>query len=189
MGAERVDDSGVYSPREDSFLMCDILKNNEDKMKGKCVVDLGTGSGILAVEMAKHAKLVIATDISKNAVRYVKKYMKMKNSDNVFFVVCDLLNGIKKADWVVFNPPYLPTEKPGRIGDHTTDGGTEGCELILRFLRDFKNSNIPAAFLLFSSLSNPRKILTEMKNLGIKFEKVANKKIFFEELYVYLLKK
>jgi HemK-related putative methylase len=179
----------VYSPREDSFLMCEVLKKHLDKIDGKKVMDVGTGSGIVALEVSENAKLVVAGDVSKSAIRYAKKKFTSEKLKNAAVVVCDLMSCLKDIDVVIFNPTYLPRDDGDQHHDITVDGGNEGCEVIIRFLREFKNSDAKMAFLLFSSLSNPEKIIDSMRKLKINFEKVAHKKMFFEELYVYLLKK
>ena len=182
------DACSVYFPREDSFLLCDVLKKHVDEIKGKVVMDVGTGSGIIASELAKHAKLVVAGDINKDAIRYARKEFVSQKLKNVLPVICDLASCVKNVDVLVFNPPYLPEDENG-IHDVALDGGKHGCEVIMRFLRQFSNSDAKAAFLIFSSLSSPARIIREMRKLGIKFENVGHKRIFFEELYVYLLKK
>ena len=69
----------AYTPKEDSFMMLEQVKRYS---KGN-VLDMGTGSGILAIEAAKKAKKVIAADIDKEALKEAEnnaKKQKIKNN-------------------------------------------------------------------------------------------------------------
>lgn len=73
-------------------------------------VDIGTGSGAIAVTLALEAKArVIATDISIAALRVASANAKRLGAD-VGFVCCDLASALRSGafDLVVSNPPYVP---------------------------------------------------------------------------------
>ena len=65
----------IYEPEEDSFL----LKKFVEKYSRGLVLDMGTGSGILAETAMKTADFVIALDIDKEAVKYCEKNIKGNN--------------------------------------------------------------------------------------------------------------
>ena len=88
----------IYAAREDSFLLAKYVNKFS---KGK-VLDLGTGSGIQAEAALKHTKNVLAVDINKEAVNYVKKKGIKAKVGNLFSEID------KKFDLIIFNPPYLP---------------------------------------------------------------------------------
>ena len=100
----------VYEPREDSFL---ILHQIRRFAKGN-VLDMGTGSGILAIEAAKYADRVIAADINKDALEFAKEQARANGVINTKFVLSDLFSYFEqhpvKFDLIIFNPPYLPED-------------------------------------------------------------------------------
>ena len=91
-----------------------------------------------------------------------------------------------RFDLIIFNPPYLPEDKYDKEKD--TTAGRKGYELILKFLEEAKeyldkNGEI---LLLFSSFSKPKIILRYADKIGYNSKLLAKKRIFFEELFVYL---
>ena len=61
--------SEIYEPREDTFLMLEEVRRFA---KGN-VLEIGTGSGILALIAAETAKHVIGVDINQEAVEFASK--------------------------------------------------------------------------------------------------------------------
>ena len=106
--------SSVLIPRpETEELVKLILKEDLD---GKDILDIGTGSGCIAISLAKNfpnAK-VTALDISKDALNVAKENTKLNNVE-VNFINADIFKykSDKKYDVIVSNPPYvLESEKP-----------------------------------------------------------------------------
>ncbi|MBI5390433.1 methyltransferase [Candidatus Woesearchaeota archaeon] len=167
----------LYEPAEDSFLLRDHLK---PYAKGR-VLDMGTGSGILAQEAAQYADNVIAADINPEA--------RGVATQNITFIETNLFQNIKGTfDLIIFNPPYLPNVKSHC--DPALDGGKQGYEVIARFLQDAGKflKHRGHILLLFSSYSKPRKVKLLMQE-HYTFQLIATQKLFFEELYVYVLQK
>jgi release factor glutamine methyltransferase len=74
------------------------------------VIDVGTGSGAIAVTLALECSAhVIATDVSRPALAVAKKNADRLNA-KVAFLAADLLGPFapESADTVVSNPPYVP---------------------------------------------------------------------------------
>jgi release factor glutamine methyltransferase len=76
------------------------------------IVDLGTGSGCIAITLKKHLNaLVDAVDISSSALDAAKKNAKNNNVD-INFYNGDMLNPLdKKYDLIISNPPYISKEE------------------------------------------------------------------------------
>lgn len=176
----------IYQPREDSYL---IKKHIKKHSKG-IVLDMGTGSGVLAVEAAesKKVKKVVAVDIQKRVINHLKKTIKNKKIE---FVTSNLFINLKKLkfDTILFNPPYLPEEP--KLKDLTLDGGKKGHEIIEKFFKSLKpHLNKDAKILLiFSSLTNQKKVDQIIKKAGFRAKLLEKQHIFFEDLFVYLVKK
>lgn len=177
--------SSIYSPSEDSFL---LQKHIKDYAKG-ITLDLGTGSGILAIEASKFAKKVIAADINPKAIRESKK--AAKGIKNIKFVTSDLFSKVKgKFDCIIFNPPYLPSDK-NAIPDIALDAGTHGYEVIVEFLEQAVSHLKPNGKILivFSSFSKPEVILEKAEKLLLDYKLIDQQHIFFEDLFVYEISK
>ncbi|MBW3018693.1 methyltransferase [Candidatus Woesearchaeota archaeon] len=174
----------VYDPQEDSF----FLKTFVQRYAHGKVLDMGTGSGIQAVEAYRLPKVkkVWGADIDAKAIAYCRKHHK-----GITWVKSDLFSAFKGTlfDVIIFNPPYLPQEGTKRHID--LEGGKKGYEVIEKFLEKAGShlADDGIILLLFSSLSRKHKVLELIDgNLFVK-KLLGTKRMFFEELYVYLLKK
>ena len=105
--------SSVLIPRpETEELVRLMLKEDLD---GKEILDIGTGSGCIAISLAKnlHNAKVSALDISKDALEVAKENAELNNV-NIEFIHADIFEyqSDKKYDVIVSNPPYvLESEK------------------------------------------------------------------------------
>jgi len=170
----------IYEPAEDSFL---LQKYVEKYASGK-VLDIGSGSGIQAEAALKKTKNILAVDINKESVKLLKK-------KGINAKYSDLFSNVKgKFDLIIFNPPYLPEEEKEDLETKlVTTGGKYGYEILGRFFKDtkkFLNKN-GKILIVFSSLTNKKKVDSLIKKYGFKFKLLEEKGLFFERLYVYLV--
>ena len=130
----------VYVPAEDSYLLAENLVIE----KGKSVLEIGTGSGIVAMYASKLTDKVTATDINFDAIELAESNFKANNIDNIELLFGNLFEPVKdrKFDVILFNTPYLPTEEGEVIDDNLNyafDGGLNGRKVIDLFLNEVKN--------------------------------------------------
>ena len=172
--------SQVYQPDADTFLLLDAAR--AEVKPGDRVLEVGTGSGIIAAELAGVAG-VIATDINPHAGLCARE-------KGIDVVRNDLFSGIRSTfDLILFNPPYLPTLPEDRIDDwleYALDGGTTGREVIERFAEEAGRVLAPDGriLLLISSLTGLPEVRDIFYREGFTSEIVAKEKVEDENLYV-----
>lgn len=109
------------------------------------VVDVGTGSGAIAVAIAARAPMatVVAIDRSLDALRVARDNAERNGiRDRIRFVQSDLLSGTRiKADLILANLPYIPSGRmsslPGDVRSEPAlalDGGSDGLDLIRQLI-------------------------------------------------------
>ncbi|MGE5556386.1 MAG: HemK2/MTQ2 family protein methyltransferase [Methanocella sp.] len=176
----------VYEPAEDSFLFSQNLKVRRDEV----VLDLGTGSGILAVTAALKARRVLAVDLNPYAVRCAKMNAKLNGVNNVDFLQSDLFSAFSsgvKFDLVLFNAPYLPSEageEESWIG-RSWAGGADGRVVVNRFIAQVgAYLKMPGRVLLMqSTLTGVEQTLQAFQACGLNATVVATQQLpFFETL-------
>ena len=134
---------GVLVPRPESELLVDAVLTHIINLQAKVtreisVIDLGAGSGALALSVATEAPRtrVIAVEKSLEALEWLKKNVA-KISENVRVVegdVVEVLPGVK-CDIVIANPPYVPNAQtlPRDVAEHEPHialfGGETGLEI------------------------------------------------------------
>jgi len=105
-------ESGVFIPRPETERLVDEVKTLALKEKPISILDIGTGSGCIAVALATNLNNsdVMAIDISSEALKVAKINGNHHKLKNICFLKMDILQEIPKHpyDFVVSNPPYIP---------------------------------------------------------------------------------
>ena len=161
--------------------MLEIL--GKEDLAGKAVLDMGTGSGVLAIAAAKKGCSVTAVDINPAAIKLAKQNAK-KEGVGIDFVVSDLFDKIKgKFDLIIFNPPYVRTADCEMLDmqSRAWAGGIDGMQVINRFLLTARDFLKPGGkiLLLASSIDSELPEIT-----GFKVNVLKRKPLFFEQLFV-----
>ncbi len=135
----------VLIPRYETEYLVEKTINYSKKIfkdKKLNIIDLGTGSGCIAVTLAKELNSnVSAVDISKSALEIAKTNAK-ENNVNINFIENDMLNNIdNKFDIIISNPPYVKEQEEimesvklyePNIALYATDNGLHFYKQILK---------------------------------------------------------
>ncbi len=155
MGMDFLVEKGVLIPRPETEILVEEtikrLKNYKYSNKLK-IVDLGTGTGIIAISLAKFIEDVIiyATDISKKSLQIaLKNAQKHDCKDKIIFLHGDLfkpfMGRIKQnsLDAIISNPPYIDSYNfkllPPEIKDNepkiALSGGIDGLDYYRKIIK------------------------------------------------------
>jgi len=172
----------VYYPKEDSELLIEVIQKID--IKGKNILEIGCGSGLLSIIMARKGAKVTATDINPDAIEAAEINAE-KNGANILVLLSNMFENVTgKFDLVVFNPPYLPIGEDE--GDITYSGGSSGREIIELFVSHVKNylNKNGVVLMVISSLTGEKEVIDLFKEIGMNAKSVARKKVSWEELVV-----
>lgn len=132
---------GVLIPRPETELLVDFAKDYLKDKPDPVVFDLCSGSGCIAVSVAKlfPKARVFAVEVSREACTYLKKNIKLNKAKNVELVMDDiklptLLKDVT-PDIILSNPPYVKSEEiftlqkeVQREPELALDGGKDGLD-------------------------------------------------------------
>jgi len=173
---------GVYTPAEDSYLLAQWV----GRLAAGRVLDVGTGSGIQAITAAQRPEVasVVAVELDPRALEAARRRAREAGVEGKLTLLeSDLFEGVQGAfDWILFNPPYLPSEEG--IRDPTWDGGEGGAALVRRFLSEAKAHLEPGGSILLI-LSSETDVPRE--GFGYRWELLEAVSLFFEKLSCYRL--
>ncbi len=113
MGLDFIVNSSTLIPRSDTEVLVEYAIDFINKNNFKSVIDIGTGSGAIAVSVANYCPSVSVTavDISGKALETAKKNAEINNVlDRINFVESDVFKNVdSKFDVIISNPPYIKT--------------------------------------------------------------------------------
>ncbi len=157
-----------------------------EDLSGKTLLDMGTGSGIIAIEAAKRGAVVTAVDINPRAVDCVRSRAK-EAGVHINAILSDLFQRVEgRYDIIAFNPPYLPSSDDDPAYDVAWSGGHDGRTVVDRFIQGSVEhlSNCGKVFLVQSSLNDPHRTFEMFEAAGMSAEIVGEVRFFYERLYV-----
>jgi predicted RNA methylase len=131
--------AGVFHPHEGEWTFGPLMENNPELFKGKRVMEIGTGSGIISLMAAKHgAAKVVSTDINPKAIESVSANAEALGFGDIVDARLVSLDDIsafaviedgEQFDIIVSNPPFaLDLDAPGN--DAVTDTGELGFSIV-----------------------------------------------------------
>ncbi|MGN0748354.1 MAG: peptide chain release factor N(5)-glutamine methyltransferase [Christensenellales bacterium] len=185
-------DKNVLSPRQETELVVEEAIKELKKFQKPQVLDLMTGSGVIAITIAKETSAnVVASDISHQALEVAKKNAKTNNA-KIKFVESDIFKGLKKDkfDLIISNPPYIPSKEVLTLDDEVKkydpilalDGGDDGLsfyrEIAEQAPMHLKEDGIIVLEIGFNQGQSIKKLLqNSFKNIKIKKDYSGNDRI------------
>ncbi len=151
MGLKFLVDGNVLIPRQDTEILVETVLNGMST--GMRVLDMCTGSGCIAVSLAKLGKKsgrvngknrFAAADVSCEALKVARENARMHGVDVEFFL-SDLFESVEgRFDCIVSNPPYIRTREIEKLQEEVRlhdpraalDGGEDGLYFYRRIVRD-----------------------------------------------------
>ncbi len=136
----------VLIPRSDTEVLVEEVIAIANKIKAKKILDLCTGSGAIAVSLAKYVKNseITAVDISSKALRIAKMNAKNNEVENqITFLQSDLFHEVpkEKYDIIVSNPPYIKKDiiktldrEVQKEPEIALDGGYDGLDFYRKII-------------------------------------------------------
>jgi len=175
---------GVYPAQEDTFQLISSLRR-EPLAADANVLDIGTGSGAVALAAARRGASVTAVDVSRRALGTAWLNAAL-HGKRIGVRWGDLLEPVRGRlfDLVVSNPPYVPCPRSGlptRGIARAWDAGPGGRALIDRICREAPRVLRPGGVLLLvhSSLCGVSATRTALESSGLRTRVVSRKRQVF----------
>ena len=152
MGLDFNVNRNVLIPRPETELLVENAIEYIKKQRMQSVLDMCTGSGCIAVSIAKVCDVnVDAADISRDAID-VAKSNAVLNGVSVNYILSDLFENVsRKYDIIVSNPPYIDKDDLSGLQKEVQrepilalDGGEDGIEIytnIIKHTHNYLNDN------------------------------------------------
>jgi release factor glutamine methyltransferase len=148
-------DSQVLIPRPETELLVEqalSILGSTPFRKAPLVLELGTGSGAIAISLAREVKemLIVATDVSEEALELARQNaLRAGVEGKIAFVHGDLFNALQSSkekgpfDVIVSNPPYVPRSDIASLAKEVRneprialDGGEDGLDFHRRIISE-----------------------------------------------------
>ena len=180
----------VLTPRMETELLVEQVLKCQKNFKNCTILDLGTGSGAIAVAIAKNCDAkVTAIDVSKVALSVAEQNAK-KNDVRIEFLHSNLFQDLKrkrKFDIIVSNPPYIPSSEIEKLDKNVRecdplvalDGGEDGLDFYREIISKLGKRLNSGGYVFFEvgkgQASEVKKLLKESGFEEIKTTKDYNK--------------
>ncbi len=152
-------EQGVLIPRPDTEILVETVIEKLNDIPNPAIIDMCTGSGAIAVSLAKYLdkSKVTALDVSPVAIRIARENASLNGVD-ILVEEHDVLTPYNAmADAVISNPPYIPTEVisglDADVSDYephlALDGGKDGLTFYRAIIKNIHTSLKKGGLLAF----------------------------------------
>jgi release factor glutamine methyltransferase len=149
----------VLIPRPETELLVETALGLIPDVEGKSILDLGTGSGVIAVIVARERPLcaVHASDISLDALQLAQLNKTRYKLENIHFRCSDWLEAfdVEQFNFILCNPPYVDSLDPALTQGETRfeprlalDGGRYGMQAFNALIPATRRHLYPGGYLL-----------------------------------------
>lgn len=169
---------GVYQPQADTQLLADALAL-EDIGPRTDLLEIGTGTGALALHAANRGARVTAVDVSWPAVATARlNAWKLRLTLRVLHGDFEIRTAGRRFDMVISNPPYVPapgSRLPANGPERAWDAGPDGRAVIDRICADAPALLRPGGMLLMvhSAMCGAGETLGRLTGAGMSAEVTA----------------
>ncbi len=181
---------GVFSPKFTITTSLVMKVLDREIKEDDVVLDMGTGSGIIAIMAARKARLVYAIDVNEKALATAMLNAKMNNisGNKIRFIRGSLFEPLKgkRFSLIIFNPPYLygVPSTPYEMAIETTPS------LLIKFLAQAKRylTNNGRIVLAYSTLSSSKLLWRMIIKCSWSCKFLAYKKLPWETIFIIRLR-
>jgi len=193
-------DENVLIPRQDTEILVEEVINIAKKNNCKKILDLCTGSGAIAVSLAKYLPecKITALDVSNEALKIAKKNaISNEVEDRITFVNSDMFTNLneQKFDIIVSNPPYIKTSVIKELEDEVKrephialDGGEDGLYFYKKIIKECYQYLKFGGYLCLEIGFDQKIDIIELIENENKFEKTYSKKDLYDNDRIIITK-
>ena len=173
----------VYNPSDDSYLLLKVV----EVRSGETFLEMGSGSGLVAIHAAKLGAKVTAVDINPHAEECTKRNAATSNV-GIEVIRSNLFEKVPgEFDVIAFNPPYLSGDGTSTSWlEKAWSGGEEGSEIAVKFLQDAWRHLAPGGriYMILSSIGGLMSVLKSAKE-RYEASMLVEQHMFFESIFAY----
>lgn len=186
MGLEFKLNKDVFIPRPETEILVETVINYAHRLSPIAyrMLELGTGSGCVAISLAKHSSCfnIIATDISQGALNIAKENARLNKVENkITFLKSNLFESLAICDMryviCVCNPPYIPTSEIDNLQPEISyeprialDGGSDGLGFYRRIVNRSPHYLKTGGFLMLEMGFNQKEAIKNIFQKNGNFE-------------------
>ena len=185
-------DENVLIPRQDTEILVEEVIKIAQKINAKKILDLCTGSGAIAVSLAKYLPEteITAIDISNEALKIAKKNAINNEVENqITFISSDMFTNLndEKFDIIVSNPPYIKRNAIESLDEEVKkepyialDGGEDGLYFYRKIIKESYQYLKYGGYLCLEIGFDQKRDVIELIENEEKFDNTYSKKDLYD---------